>query len=416
MQIQVAAAGKMAGKRLMLTARRVQTETTPGSYGDGQGLYLQVAPGGSKSWVYRYQRSGRRRELGLGGVGAVSLAEARELAINARRMLAAGQDPIEAGRAARARGQLAAAKTVVFRDAAIRYIAAHRAGWRSAKHAKQWGSTLEAYTFPIFGSLPVEEIDVGLVLRVLEPIWETKPETANRVRQRVEAVLDWAKVRGYRQGDNPARWRGHLDHLLPKKSQVHRVEHHAALPYVEIGAFLAELRQQDSIPARALEFLILTASRTGEAIGADWNELNLADRLWTIPAIRMKSGKEHRVPLSAPAMSVVNTMAKIRLSDLVFPSAGRLGVNALRMVLQRMGRADLTVHGFRSTFRDWCAESTNFPREVAEMALSHTVGDAVERAYQRGDLMQKRAQLMQAWGRYCAARPVGEVVPIRGRK
>jgi integrase len=354
--------------------------------------------------------------MGLGGIAVVTLAEAREMAINARRLLARGQDPIEARRAERARGQVAAAKTVVFRDATIRYIAAHRAGWRSPKHARQWGSTLERYVFPVFGALPVDEIDVGLVLRAIEPIWEIKPETASRVRGRIESVLDWAVARGYRHGENAARWRGHLENLLPKKSKVRQTVHHRALPYAEIGAFMGELRHQDSIPARALEFLILTASRTGEAIGATWQEIDLNNRLWTIPAIRMKSAKEHRVPLSPAAMLIINTMAKIRLDELVFPSrTGRPSPNTLRMVLRRMGRGDLTVHGFRSTFRDWCAERTNFPREVAEMALAHAVGDATERAYQRSDLFGKRRQLMQAWGRFCAAgKPVGEVVPIRG--
>jgi integrase len=398
-----------------LTARRVQTETTPGSHGDGGGLYLQIAPGGSKSWVFRYQRSGRRRELGLGGVAAVSLAEARELATDARRMLARGRDPIEAKRTERAKADIAAATAITFQQAAERYIQAHKAAWRSPKSLKAWEGTLTSFVYPVFGALPIDAVDVGLVLQVLEAVWSTKPETASRVRGRIEAVLDWAKARGYRQGDNPARWRGHLDSLLPKRSSVRRVEHHVALPYAEIGAFLAELRQQEAISARALEFAILLASRTGEAIGARWNEINLADRLWTIPADRMKGGREHRVPLSAPALAVLDRMAKIRLGEFVFGSSEHRPISnmAMLMLLRRMGRGDLTAHGFRSSFRDWAAERTGFPAEVAEMALAHAVGAKVAAAYRRGDLFQKRRQLAAAWAKFCTSSPAsGQMVSI----
>jgi integrase len=402
-----------------LTARQVQTLTRPGFFGDGLGLYLQVAPSGSKSWVYRYQRNGRRRDLGLGGVTAVSLAEARERAADARRLLVRGIDPIEARRSERINAAVTTAKAISFKEAAERYIAAHRAGWRNAKHASQWTATLETYVYPHFGELPIEAVDVGLVLKALEPIWSAKPETASRVRGRIEAVLDWGASRGYRQGDNPARWRGHIENLLPKRSKVRRIEHHAALPYTEMSAFMAALREHDGIGARALEFAILTAARTGEVIGARWDEINLADRVWTIPGERMKTGKEHRVPLSRSALAILDQMAAIRLGDAVFPSlrTGQpLSNMALLMTLRRMGRSDLTAHGFRSSFRDWAAESTNFPAEVAEMALAHAVGDRVEAAYRRGDLFQKRRLLAEAWGRLSASpTSTGRVVPIRAR-
>jgi integrase len=399
-----------------LTAREVVTLREAGSHADGDGLYLQVAPGGSRSWFLRYQRHGRRRELGLGGFPAVSLADAREKAGAARRMLAAGGDPIEARRAERNKAEVAVAKVVTFKEAAERYITAHKAGWRNPKHRAQWTATLETYAYPHFGALAVAAVDVGLVLQAVEPIWSVKPETAGRVRGRIEAIIDWATARGYRTGENPARWRGHLENLLPARSKVRRVEHHAALPYPEIGTFLAELRKQAGIAARALEFTILTAARTGEAIGARWDEFNIAERIWIIPAERMKAGKEHRVPLSDAALAILTEMAAIRLGDHVFPG-GRIerpiSNMAMLMTLRRMGRDDLTTHGFRSSFRDWCAERTAFPAEVAEMALAHAVGDKVEAAYRRGDLFAKRRQLADAWAKFCASAPAGEVVPIR---
>jgi integrase len=270
---------------------------------------------------------------------------------------------------------------------------------------------------PVFGSLPVQAIDVGLVMKVLEPIWSTKPETAGRVRGRIESVLDWASARGYRQGENPARWRGHIENLLPKKGMVRRVEHHAALPYTEIGTFIAELRKQEGVAAQALEFTILTAARTGEVIGAKWDEFDLGERLWTVPGERMKAGKEHRVPLSDAALAIVEKMAEIRQSEFVFPGgrANRpLSNMAFFMLLRRMGCGDLTAHGFRSSFRDWAAERTAFPAEVADMALAHVVSDKVKAAYRRGDLFQKRRQLSDAWAKFCATPPSGsKVVPIR---
>jgi integrase len=400
-----------------LTALAVDRAKRRGYYGDGGGLWLQVSATGAKSWVFRFKEAGKLREMGLGPVHTIGLAEAREKARECRRMRLDGTDPIEAKKAARQSQRLESAKAMTFRQCAEAYIKAHKASWRNPKHAAQWPSTLAAFVNPVFGSLPVQAVDVGHVMKVLEPIWSTKPETAGRVRGRIESVLDWATARGYRQGENPARWRGHIENLLPKKGKVRRVEHHAALPYPEIGTFIAELRQQEGVAAQALEFTILTAARTGEVIGAKWDEFDLGERLWTVPGERMKAGKGHRVPLSDAALTIVEKMAEIRQSDFVFPGgkANRpLSNMAFLMLLRRMGCGDLTAHGFRSSFRDWAAERTTFPAEVAEMALAHAVSDKVEAAYRRGDLFQKRRQLAEAWARFCATPPTtGRVVPIR---
>jgi integrase len=388
-----------------LTALKVDKVRAPGYYGDGGGLFLQVSKYGSKSWVFRFKVNGRLREMGLGSLDTYGLAEARERARACRKLRDEGKDPIEERIAARLAVKLDATKVMTFEQCAERYIAAHSSAWRNPKHRDQWSSTLATYVNPIFGALPVQGIDTALVMNVVEPIWNEKPETASRVRGRIESILDWAAARGYRAGENPARWRGHLDKLLPKKTKVRRVEHHAALPFVGIGAFIADLRLQEGVAARALEFAILTAARTSEVIAARWDEFDLAERLWTVPAERMKAGKDHRVPLSDAALAIVELMAEIRRGDHVFPGgrAGRPISNmAMLMLLRRMGRVDLTIHGFRSSFRDWAAERTGFPAEVAEMALAHTVSDKVEAAYRRGDLFQKRRQLMDAWTRFCA--------------
>jgi integrase len=399
-----------------LTALAVSKATRKGMYADGGGLYLRVSASGAKAWVYRFMLHGRTREMGLGPLHIVSLAEARAKAAECRRSRWEGIDPIEARKGIRTQTQLEAAKALTFKDAAYAYIDMHEAGWRNRKHADQWRNTLEAYAGPVFGSLPVQQVDTALVVKVLEPLWKTKTETASRVRGRIEAVLDWAVVRGYRKGDNPARWRGHLDKLLPKRSKVRRVEHHPALPYAEIGAFMQSLRQQEGIGARALEFLILTASRTSEVVGARWDELHLKQKLWIVPASRIKGGKEHRVPLSPRALAIVEKLNEHKHSEWVFPGGKQkrpLSNMALLALLKRMGRRDLTAHGFRSTFRDWAAERTNHPREAAEMALAHTVGDKVEAAYRRGDLFDKRRRLMDEWARFCdMARPAGKIVAI----
>lgn len=409
----------MARELGKLSAVALRKIDKAGLYPDGGGLYLQVTKGGARTWVYRFMLHGRAREMGLGPLHIVGLAEAREKARECRRLRHEGIDPIEARKARQAEQRLAEATAMTFQECAERYIEAHRAGWKNPKHAKQWRSTLETYVYPVFGSLPVQAIDVGLVMKALQPIWQAKPETASRVRGRIEAVLDWAKALGYRNGENPAQWRGHLDNLLPARSKVRKVEHHPALPYTDMGEFLADLHQQDGVGARALEFLILTATRTGEVIGARWEEFDLVAKMWTMPAERMKAGKEHRVPLSERALAIVEEMKAERVNNhpFVFPGGrqGRpLSNMAMLKLLGRMDRGDLTAHGFRSSFRDWAAECTHFPAEVVEMALAHTVGDKVEAAYRRGDLFQKRRDLMEAWARYCETRPGDNIRPFAG--
>jgi integrase len=387
-----------------LSAVKVANLKQRGMYADGGGLYLQVSQNGTRSWIFRFKQSGRSRDMGLGSLTAVSLATAREIAADCRRKRSAGLDPIETRKADRREAQLAAARSMTFDQCRDAFIEAHMEGWRNAKHRAQWTNSLAAYVTPIFGSLPTQRIDVDLVVKALGPIWSTKPETGARVRGRIERILDWAKVRGFRQGENPARWRGHLDVLLPARSKVRQVQHHAALPYSEIGTFMAALRTRDGVAARALEFTILTAARTGEVLGSRWEEIDLQTKVWTVPASRMKAGREHRVPLSRAAISLLKNMRSTGRNDLVFPGERRgkpLSNMSMLMTLRRMGRNDLTAHGFRSTFRDWAAECTNFPREVAEGALAHVVGDKAEAAYRRGDLFEKRRRLMDAWAVHC---------------
>jgi integrase len=377
-------------------------------YGDGGGLYLQITPAGVKSWLFRYMRQGKARGMGLGPLHTVNLAEARGKALTCRKLLLDGNDPLEAKRHHRAALALSDAKSLTFEQSATNYIAAHKAGWKNEKHAAQWTSTLETYAYPTFGTLPVAAIDTGLVMKVLEPIWTTKTETATRVRGRMESVLDWATVRGYREGENPARWKGHLDHLLPKRSKVKKVQHHPALAYAEAPAFLAELRSQEGVAARALEFLILTACRTNEVIGAHWSEFDFTEKTWTIPAERMKAGKEHRVPLSQRALALIKELRKQVQGDYVFPGLlpkKPLSNMAMLELLKRMERQALTVHGFRSTFRDWVGETTHYPREVAEAALAHTIKDKAEAAYARGDLFAKRRHMFDDWAKYLATTP-----------
>jgi integrase len=401
-----------------LTDRQIKTVRTeqPLMLADGKSLYLRVWPEGSKSWIFRYQRHRSRHDLGLGPYPDITLAEARRLATEQRRLCLAGQDPLAARRAVQGTIRAKALKTMTFAECAERYMDAHRAGWKNPKHRQQWENTLATYVYPVFGELPVQAVDTGLVMQVIEPLWSTKPETASRVRGRIEVILDWATTRGYRQGENPARWKGHLENLLPKRSKVRRVEHHSALPYTEIGNFVTELRQQEGISATALEFAILTATRTGEVLGARWEEIDRDQRLWIVPANRMKAGREHRIPLSAAALAILDAMYEAHSSEFVFPgskSGKPLSNMALLMLLRRTGRADVTVHGFRSCFADWCAEQTSFSSEVREMALAHAVSDKVEAAYRRGDLFAKRRQLMDAWAQFIAADRSGNVVPLQ---
>ncbi|WP_147154985.1 tyrosine-type recombinase/integrase [Reyranella soli] len=395
----------------------------PGRYGDGAGLYLLVRSPEAKFWVFRYVRNGRMREMGLGpatGRAKVLLNDARTKARTLYEAVRDGRDPLEERQAARTARSVAVAKATTFAECAKAYIASHSAGWKNEKHAQQWEKTLETYAAPIIGSLPVQAVDTSLVLKVLEPIWTKKPETASRLRGRLEVILDYARARHLRDGENPARWKGHLEALLPAKSKVRRVENHAALPYAEMAAFMVELRKQPGVAARLLEFTILTAARTGEALGARWSEIAEDQKLWTISADRMKAKREHRSPLSVRALAILDEMKPLRHEgcDFVFPGAllGRpLSNMAMLTLLRRMERGDLTVHGFRSSFRDWAAERTNFPSEVAEMALAHAVGDKVEAAYRRGDLFEKRRGLSDAWGAFCDGYAESKIVELRGR-
>ncbi len=404
-----------------LTARRVATEQKVGYHADGGGLYLQVSKFGSKNWVFRFTMNGKAREMGLGALHTVSLAEARTDAEQCRKMVRDGIDPIEHRKRQRSQQLIEDARRMTFKACAEAYIKAHEAGWRNSKHAGQWQRTLETYAYPIFKEIPVDAIDVGMVMKVLEPIWSTKTETASRVRGRIENILDWAATRGYRAGENPARWKGHLDKLLPSRSRIRKVKHHAALPYDQIAAFMVELRGLDSVAAQGLAFLILTATRTSETIGATWAEFDLEKKVWTIPAERTKTHAEHRVPISDSALEILNER-KGKSPLYVFPGQrkGRpLSNMAFLQLLKRMKRDELTAHGFRSTFRDWAAERTAYPNEVAEMALGHTISNLVEAAYRRGDLFEKRSRLMADWATYCASEPEGNssgnVVPLNAK-
>lgn len=407
-------------KTKKLSAAKIAHLTKQGRYGDGDGLWLQVGPTGTKAWLLRYMIDGKAREMGLGPLSVFSLAEARERARAARQRLADGVDPISERDAERAARRAEDAKAVTFKDAAARYIKAHRAGWKNPKHADQWEATLSTYAFPHFGALSVAAIETGHILKAIEPIWTLKPETASRTRGRIEAVLDWATARGYRKGVNPARWKGHLQNLLPAKTKVHKVQHQPALPYEQLPAFMADLRGMDSISARALEFTILTAARTGEAIGAEWSEIDLDKRVWTVPASRMKAGREHRSPLSDRAIEILLGLPRMDDARFVFPGGQAkrpLSNMAMLQLLRGMKGCDgLTVHGFRSTFRDWCGERTNFPREIAEAALAHANADKVESAYRRGDALEKRRRLMDAWAKFANETPrEGKVVAMQRR-
>lgn len=401
-----------------LTAKQVEKLTSPGRYFDQHGLYLQVLSPTNRSWLLRYERHGRERWMGLGPLHTFSLAEARDRARKARQQLHDGNDPLEVREVERAARALAVARTLTFAEAATQYFNAHERKWSNAKHRAQFLSTLKAYAFPRIGRLAVADIDTGQVLRCIEPIWQEKTETASRVRGRIESVLDWATVRGYRTGDNPARWKGHLSEALPARGQIAKVEHHSALPFDQVPAFMAALAEREGMAARALQFTILTAARTGEVIGARWNEIDLLERTWTVPASRMKANREHRVPLADAALALLRNLP--REAEFVFPG-GRKGVPisnmAMLTLLRRMGRRDITIHGFRSSFRDWAAERTAYPNHVVEMALAHVVGNKVEAAYRRGDLLDKRRRLMNEWARYCGSSPAGagaNVTPLRG--
>jgi integrase len=399
-----------------LSAQFVRT-AKPGRYCDGDGLYLLVKKSGKRFWVFRYKVNGSKlREAGLGRAGegrnSVRLIEARDKASVLFRQVKSGVDPLlardAAAAVAKAAVQDSAVKRVTFQEAARRFVDGHTPSWRNPKHAAQWGATIETYVNPVFGNLPVGDVETAHVLAAVEPIWLTKPETASRLRGRIERILDFAKTRGWRSGENPAAWKGHLALTLPARSKVRKVEHHAALPWREIGDFMLSVKGQQGVGARALRFAILTAARSGEVRGARWKEIDMSAATWIVPAERMKGGREHRIPLSEPALGILREMAQAQVSTepdaLVFPGrdAGRpLSDMSLTAVLRRMGRGELTAHGFRSAFRDWAAETTAYPTELVEMALAHAVGNKVEAAYRRGDLFEKRRRLMDDWAAYC---------------
>ena len=390
-----------------LSPRKVESVKTPGRHSDGGGLYLNVTETGAKSWLFMYRTSGRRREMGLGSARDVPLGQARKLAAEARQHLANYRDPFS---------MRAKPSSMTFREAAAALVESMSPSWRNAKHRAQWTMTLTVYCAPIAG-LAVSELTTDDVLRVLKPLWLAKPETASRLRGRIERTLDFAKARGMRCGENPARWRGHLDALLPKRLKLTR-GHHKAMPFDAVPAFIRQLHTTPGVAAAALRFAILTAARSGEVLGARWGEIDLARRVWTIPPHRMKAAREHRVPLSDRVMEILKAMTKLRMSDFVFPGmkAGQpLSTMALEMVLRR-AKVDATVHGFRSSFRDWTGENTAFPRELAEAALAHLVGDQVERAYRRGDALEKRRALMDAWASFCSATKSAKVVPLSKRR
>lgn len=422
----------MARKAEELSALEIGRIVTAGYHyvGGVAGLVFQVSKSGSKSWLLRVLVGGKRREIGLGGFPDVTLAGAKEGARNLREKIKRGIDPVAEKMAARSALAAAVASSLSFKQAAEKYIEANESAWKNAKHAAQWASTLETYAYPIIGNLHVAHIDTAHLVHVLEPIWNTKTETASRLRGRIESVMDWAKVRGYRTGENPARWKGHLDHILPARNKVQKTKHHAALDYRNTSAFMTELRHVDGMGARALAFAILCASRSGEVRGATWGEINFDSATWTIPAKRMKAEREHRVPLSRSAIELLNGLERMSGTEIIFPNTKNdiLSDMTLTAVIRRMhgsriktdhtGWCDysgkvITAHGFRSTFRDWAGETTAYPREVIEHALAHQLADKAEAAYQRGDLLNKRRRLMEDWGRYCETIiNSGSVTPI----
>lgn len=406
----------MPRKAKALSALAVGRIKRPGAHavGGAAGLLLQVTGNGARSWILRVTIGDKRREIGLGSFDDVSLADARDKARVMRGKVADGIDPVAERRKARAELAAASAAVLTFDEATRRLIAAKAPEWKNAKHRDQWAATLKTYASPIMGKMPVDSIELRHVVDVLAPIWEVKTETASRLRGRIESVLAWATVTGYRAGDNPARWKGNLDHVLAKPNKIRKVKHHAALPVDDLHEFMAKLRKRDGIAARALEFAILTASRSGEVRGATWSEIDLDGAVWTVPADRMKARREHRVPLTPAAVALLQAMPR-DTGEIVFfaPRGGELSDMALCAVMRRM-EVDAVPHGFRSTFRDWAAERTSYPRDVAEMALAHTIGDKVEAAYRRGDLFAKRTRMMADWSKFIDTRPpTGNVAPIR---
>lgn len=407
----------MARKSKELTALSIARETKAGYHLDGDGLYLQVTVTGAKSWLYCFTLARRRREMGLGPFPAVSLAVARHEASKARALVKSGHDPIEARKVEQARQQLEAARGITFKEAAKQFLAAHEGTWRNPKHRQQWRNTLESYAYPKIGTLSVGDIGTPEVTRVLDPIWHKVPVSASRLRERIERILDWSKVRGYRTGENPARWRGHLDAVFPAPTKVRKPKHHAAVPIDDMPSVYARLRAADGIAALAARFTILTAVRVSETIGATESEFAKAD-IWSISAERMKAERDHNVPLSKEAKALLKEAAEMRVDERLFPGrrAGRpLSHTAVIKALRAAGAGDATTHGCRSTFKDWASERTSFPGEVSEMALAHVISDKTEAAYRRGELMKKRTAMMEAWAQFVSVPARPKVVQLERR-
>jgi len=391
-----------------LTALQVKNTTKPGMFHDGGGLYLQVSKAGGKSWVYRYFSDGKSHDHGLGSFKVLTLAEAREAAQHCRKLRAQGLDPIEAKQKRRVDARLEVAKTITFKTCTEQFLDAHEVSWKNNRHRSKWGRSLELYAYPTLGDLPVGQIDANLVFNAIDPIWRTKNETASRVRGRIETVLDWAKVRGYRAGENPARWKGNLFHLLPARDKIKKVNHLKSLPYAELPKFWEDLSKRSTPASILLRFTILTAARTGDVRFAVWSEIDFENKIWTIPSERMKGGKEHRVPLSPEAVKILKEQKKKRINDFIFPGPAKdkaFSENAMLTVLKDMGyKGTITVHGFRSSFKVWASEMTDYPNEVSEFALAHVQGNKVQEAYKRTDLLEKRIPLMEDFSAYCLSK------------
>jgi len=394
-----------------LTTSQIKHLTHRGLYGDGDGLYLQITQTGVKSWIFRFRVDGKLRNHGLGSINTLNLGEAREAARKCRQLRLQNIDPIEEKKKQKITARLEAAKAMSFKDCAEQYLKAHKAGWKNEKDIKRWANSLISHAYSELGDLPVGQIDSNCVRRAIEPIWEDKNETASRVRGRIEKILDWAKVCGYRTGENPARWKGNLMHLLPARDKIGKVEHLKALPYADMPAFWQSLSKRKTTTAMMLRFTILTAARTGETRFAVWDEIDFDKAMWTIPGERMKMGQDHREPLSAPAVAILKKMIELHKNDFIFPGPKKdspFSENGMLSVLEQVEyKGKITVHGFRSAFKDWSMEQTDYPNEVSEMALSHAVSNKVEAAYRRGDLLEKRKSLMEDWATYCTRTPKG---------
>ena len=405
--------GSVVGRLYMVnltSAKSVEAIKETGYHRCGQGLYLQVSKSGSKSWLFRYKSpvTQKQREMGLGSLNFISLAEARSLALENKRLMLSGIDPLEEKKRIQIKAQLDEAQNLTFKEVAEACIKSKSHEWKNPKHKQQWYNTLDQYAFPIIGNIPTRDVSTNAVLQVLEPIWTNKSETASRVRQRIETIWDYAKARNYVTGENPARLKGHLESLLPKTSKIKRIKPFPALPYQEIASFISALQKQKGTSPLALEFLILTAARTIEVIGSKWKEIDLEDKVWTISADRMKAGKTHRVPLCGRAVQILKSINTNRNpNDFIFMGLKNnkgLSQNAMLALLKQMQRSDITAHGFRSTFRDWAAEEAyQFSNETVELALAHTIKNKAEAAYRRGDQLERRRTLMNEWERYISS-------------